>query len=101
MLTDEHRKAIEQDKQRHQLCLAAPLHKTEHGWTTYCVMSPRGTPTNHHWKVVNGQEYITERVTPETATHAIIVEAEVDGEMEIPGLGMVPRFKTETEVSEL
>lgn len=52
------------------------LHTTDFGWTTYNVMSPRNTPTNFHCKIVDGVEYLTDRVTPETATHVTIVEAE-------------------------
>jgi len=101
MLTDEQRRSIEQDKERKSLCLAAPLHTSKHGWTTYGVMSPRGTTTNHHWEIVNGQEYLTIRVTPETATHATIVEAYPAGEIEIPGRGAVPYFKLHTITKEL
>ncbi len=44
------------------------------GWVTPCIMSPRGDPTNHHWVIdpVWG-ELILQRVTPDSATHFIVV----------------------------
>lgn len=56
------------------------LHKSEFGWTQYCV---RGLEhlSNHH---ITEDGKIGERVTPETATHAIVVECErVNGALKI------------------
>lgn len=52
------------------------LHKTELGWTQYCVKGFKHL-SNHH---ITADGLIGERVTPETATHAIIVEVEPDGD---------------------
>lgn len=51
------------------------LHTSELGWTEYCVQGVKHL-SNHH--IVDG--LIKERVTPETATHAIVVEVERIGD---------------------
>lgn len=53
------------------------LHKTEHGWTTYCIISPTGNPSNFHY-TDNG--LLDKRVTPDDATHVIVVEVEKTGD---------------------
>jgi hypothetical protein len=50
------------------------LHKTEFGWTTPCIVTERGTYSNHHY---TEDGLIGERVTPDSATHFIVVEATV------------------------
>ena len=53
-------------------------HKTEHGWTTYVIKGrSEDSWSNHHY---TADGLIGERVTEETATHAIVVEIE-DGEI--------------------
>lgn len=58
------------------------LHTSELGWTEYCVTGFNGHLSNHH---ITTDGLIGERVTPETATHAIIVEVEkiAPGELKI------------------
>jgi len=41
------------------------------GWTEYCVKSPKGNPSNHHY---TADGLLGERVTPETATCKIVVD---------------------------
>lgn len=48
------------------------LHTSEFGWTEYCVQGINSL-SNHHYTL---DGLIGERVTPETATHAIVVEVE-------------------------
>ena len=55
------------------------LHTTELGWTQYCVRGFKHL-SNHH---ITADGLIGERVTPETATHAIIVEVERVSELEL------------------
>jgi hypothetical protein len=55
------------------------LHQTELGWTTYCVQGFKYL-SNHH---VTEDGLIGERVTPETATHAIVVEVERISDLEL------------------
>lgn len=50
------------------------LHTSELGWTTYCVQGLANL-SNHHY---TDDGLIAERVTPDTATHVIIVEVEKD-----------------------
>ena len=65
------------------------LHKTELGWTTYCIISDTGHPSNFHH---TDDGLLDRRVTPDDATRAIVVEVEkIDGELKI----------TSTEVIEL
>lgn len=50
------------------------LHKTDNGWTEYVIMSPiSGFPTNHHY---TKDGLLGKRVTPQDATHAVVVEVE-------------------------
>lgn len=50
------------------------LHKSELGWTEYVIMSPiSGFPTNHHY---TKDGLLGKRVTPQDATHAVVVEVE-------------------------
>ena len=61
------------------------LHISELGWTEYCVQGVKHL-SNHH--IVDG--LIKKRVTPETATHAIVVEVErVDDELQITSVDTI------------
>ena len=67
------------------------LHKSEFGWTEYVIMSPiSGFPTNHHY---TKDGLIGKRVTPQDATHVVIIEVESIDEL--------TRKITSTEVREL
>lgn len=55
------------------------LHTTEHGWTQYCVKGFKHL-SNHY---ITADGLIGERVTPESATHAIIVEVECVSDQEL------------------
>lgn len=55
------------------------LHTTEFGYTTYSVRGFKHL-SNHH---ITADGLIGERVTPETATHAIIVEVERVSDVEL------------------
>ncbi len=50
------------------------------GWVTPCVLSSRGSPTNHHWRIdPQWGEVLTDRVTTNTATCFIVVAVDVNG----------------------
>jgi hypothetical protein len=55
------------------------LHTSELGWTTYCVQGLKYL-SNHHY---TDDGLIGERVTPETATYAIVVEVERISDLEL------------------
>lgn len=76
----ERHPTIEADLQRQKMCADQPLHKSKHGWTTYAVQGFKGL-SNHH---ITDDGLIGLRVTPDDATHAIIVECEeVEGKLTI------------------
>lgn len=67
------------------------LHKSEFGWTQYVIMNPiSGNFANHHY---TKDGLIGKRVTPQDATHVVIIEVESIDEL--------TRKITSTEVREL
>jgi hypothetical protein len=75
MLPQSFYDSVAEDKRRNELCLQFPLHNSKHGWTTYVAKTPRGTLSNHHIILADdNKESITERVIPETAYGAYVIE---------------------------